>query len=88
MVQSSKMYIGKNLSPLPLSQPPYFLSWDTTYVFSFSYILSARDDTYRIKYIYTYTYVQTFLSLTAFTFLKKQMAMYIIYIILLLAFFA
>ena len=71
MVHSSKMYSGKNLSPLPLSQPPYFLSWDTTYVFSFLHILSARVDTYRIKYIYIHIHMYKHFFLSQLSLFKK-----------------
>ena len=85
------MYSGKKSLSSSCVSATYFLSWETIYVFSFLYILSARVDRCRIKYIYIYmsTYISTNISVTPFTFFfLNQMAMYIMFIILLLAVFA
>lgn len=90
MVQNSKMYNGKNLFPLLVSQPPTS-SPEKQLVFSVSCISSQQElidvESNIYTYIYVYIHIYKRFCHIHFFFLN-QMALYIRYIILLLAFFA
>lgn len=90
MVQNSKMYNGKNLFPLLVSQLPTS-SPEKQLVFSVSCISSQQElidvESNIYTYIYVYIHIYKRFCHTFHFFFLNQMALYIRYIILLLAFF-
>ena len=91
MVKIQRCTVEKNLFPLLVSQPPTS-SPEKQSMFSVSCISSQQElidvESNIYTYIYMSTYISTNISVTPFTFFLNQMAMYIMFIILLLAVFA